>query len=92
MPEAGQPQPVVRAAGGQRDGGVPVAGQHQRAAQVLRVVAGGEGADAERLVDHLNRQAGRRIARVAVVVAAHQRHRHRRVRGAPGVQRVQQGG
>lgn len=47
-----------------------MAGQHQRAAQVLRVVAGGEGADAERLVDHLNRQAGRRIARVAVVVAS----------------------
>ncbi|VWX59988.1 hypothetical protein VARIO8X_20123 [Burkholderiales bacterium 8X] len=61
-----------------------VARQHEVGRMALRVVAGRERPDEERLVHHVDVEFGRRIAGTAVVIAAHQRAGDLRVSLAPG--------
>ena len=56
-------------------GRMQMASQHEMRRMVLRVVAAGEGAEQMRLVTHVDAQCFGWVARAAVVVAAHQRHR-----------------
>jgi len=66
-----------------------VAGQRVEPGVTGRVVAQREATDDQRLVDDVDAKTGRRIAGAPVMVAAHERQRKLRVRGAPARQRAE---
>ena len=90
-PEAGQAQPVVRAAA-QVHAGVQMPRQHIAVRHRGRVMAQRKRPHRARLIDALDGQRGRRVAGAVVVVASHQHELQAGMLLAPAVQCRERGG